>query len=158
MEDTGSADGSARATTGRTHVIRTILYAVTAALLILSPMRAAMAQSTPEAAAMAQSTLYFGLRSPAGGVSEQQWTRFLAEQVTPRFPDGLTVLNAYGQSGTNAGDAGSVLREQTKVLIIVHPDTAEARETLAGLKEIYKERFPEAAVFHTRSAVEIVTE
>lgn len=139
-------------------MIRAILCAVVAALLILSPMRAAMAQATPDTAKTVQSTLYFGMRSPAGGISEQEWVAFLTDEVTPRFPDGLTVLNAYGQTGTGPGDSGSMLREQTKVLIVVHADTADARESLASLKEMYKERFPGAAVFHTRTMVEIVTD
>src|SRR5689334_19268923 len=31
------------------------------------------------------------------GVGEADWIRFLDQEVTPRFPDGLTVLNGRGQ-------------------------------------------------------------
>ena len=44
--------------------------------------------------------LYFGLGSadhPEQGVSEVAWRMFLDEEVTPRFPSGLSVLDVYGQ-------------------------------------------------------------
>lgn len=30
-------------------------------------------------------------------VSDEDWRAFLAAEVTPRFPDGLTVIDAAGQ-------------------------------------------------------------
>ena len=41
--------------------------------------------------------LFFGLGTPDGIVSDDAWVRFLAEIVTPRFPNGLTVVDANGQ-------------------------------------------------------------
>src|SRR5580658_7515322 len=44
--------------------------------------------------------LYFGLGpadQPDKGVSEAQWRAFLDKEVTPRFPDGLSVVDVYGQ-------------------------------------------------------------
>ena len=61
-----------------------------------------------------QVDLYFGRDKPSGGeVSEAEWAAFLAESVTPRFPDGLSVLPVEGQtrvpSGPGAGPgAGSI--------------------------------------------------
>jgi hypothetical protein len=44
--------------------------------------------------------LYFGL-GPADavdkGTSEAAWRDFLDKEVTPRFPDGLSVMDVYGQ-------------------------------------------------------------
>lgn len=136
-----------------------MLAAAAVALILLSPLSPTYAQNGPETTSAVQATLYFGLSSPSGGVSEQEWTRFLVDEVTPRFPNGLTVLSAYGQSSSQARleDAPvPVLSETTKVLIIVHPDTDEANQALAELKEIYKERFQQTGVFHTEQAVEIV--
>src|SRR5258705_1383008 len=47
---------------------------------------------------MQQIELMFG-RNIAGRlrVGEAAWSRFLAREITPRFPDGLTVLDAAGQ-------------------------------------------------------------
>ncbi|MGX1306905.1 hypothetical protein AB7M35_001625 [Amorphus suaedae] len=134
---------------------RFIVAVVLAAFLAASPLmgRDASAQSDT---AMVQSTIYFGMESPDGGVSEQEWSTFLADEVTPRFPDGLTVLSAYGQ-GTSTKASG-VLTETTKMLVIVHPDTAEATGKLGELKSIYKERFHQTGVFHTRQPVEVVAD
>jgi starvation-inducible outer membrane lipoprotein len=47
--------------------------------------------------AMTQVDLYFGRNIPTGGeVSDAQWRQFLDEVVTPRFPDGLSVLDVHG--------------------------------------------------------------
>ena len=46
------------------------------------------------AAAYARLELLFGLGKQGGGeVSEEEWRAFLETEVTPRFPDGLTVLD-----------------------------------------------------------------
>src|SRR5579859_7816296 len=44
--------------------------------------------------------LYFGLGpdgEPEKGVTETGWRAFLDKEVTPRFPDGLSVFDVYGQ-------------------------------------------------------------
>jgi hypothetical protein len=54
--------------------------------------------------------LYFG------AIGEAEWKAFLDEEVTPRFPDGLSVLDAYGQYRNRQGAIG---RERSKLLVIV---------------------------------------
>ena len=46
---------------------------------------------------MVSEMLYFGTQTPDGAVTAEQWTQFLATDVTPRFPRGLTVWPAAGQ-------------------------------------------------------------
>jgi Protein of unknown function (DUF3574) len=43
-----------------------------------------------------RTTLYFGLARPKGAVTELEWQMFLRDEVTRRFPDGLTVLGGGG--------------------------------------------------------------
>lgn len=118
---------------------------VLAAALLFTLPAAAQAPVWP-GATMLHSQLYFGLRSADGaGVSEQQWQTFLAEVVTPRFPNGLTVLNAYGQGGGTPPGVG----ETTKVLIVVHPHDQAAQNALAEIKAEYRRRFRQIGVFHT---------
>jgi len=63
-------------------------------------------------------TLYFGTAKQHGGVvSETEWSQFLSEVVTPRFP-GFTQWMAQGQWMNQ--------REDTHVLVIVHPPGREA--------------------------------
>ena len=135
----------------RRAVVPTFLLLVAAAPLAALPGGAQVARADA-----VQTTLYFGLRTDGGaGVSEQAWAAFLAEIVTPRFPGGLTVLEAYGQSDRHAAD-GAVAGQLTRVLIVVHPATPEATAAIAAIKAAWRERFPGAGLFHTESDVRIV--
>src|SRR4029078_11641515 len=50
------------------------------------------------------SKVYFGMDIKGGGeVTAEQWGKFLSDEVTPRFPDGLTVFDAAGQFRSAAG-------------------------------------------------------
>src|SRR6188472_3534290 len=82
-----------------------------------------------------RTTLYFGLARPKGAVTELEWQLFLRDEVTARFPDGLTVWEAEGQWRSAAG---SIDHEQSKVLLLVHPDTAEARQKVMAVIGAYR--------------------
>jgi hypothetical protein len=94
---------------------------------------------------MQQIELMFG-RNVAGRVrvGEAAWRRFLARQITPRFPDGLTVLAAAGQ-WRDPGGRGAV-REASKMVIIVTADDAAARERIATIVAVYKQQFRQRSV------------
>jgi uncharacterized protein DUF3574 len=94
-------------------------------------------------AAQVRTTLYFGLARPKGSVSELEWQIFLRDEVTKRFPDGLTVWGAEGQWRT---PAGSIDHEQSKVLLLVHPDTAAARQSVLAVIEAYRKSFEQESV------------
>ena len=87
--------------------------------------------------------LLFG-RSIGGrfGVTEAKWARFLADEVTPRFPDGLTVTDARGQWREN----NRVIKERSKVLMIALPGHATDDERLAQVIAAYKTRFNQRSV------------
>ncbi|HVG86265.1 MAG TPA: DUF3574 domain-containing protein [Vicinamibacterales bacterium] len=90
-----------------------------------------------------RTTLYFGLDRPKGSVSELEWQIFLRDEVTRRFPDGLTVWEAEGQWRT---PAGSIDHERSKVLLLVHPDTAAARQSVLAVIEAYRKTFEQESV------------
>ena len=90
-----------------------------------------------------RTTLYFGLARPKGAVTELEWQIFLRDEVTRRFPDGLTVWEAEGQWRTAAG---SIDHEQSKVLLLVHPDTAGARQSVQAVAEAYRKTFEQQSV------------
>ena len=90
-----------------------------------------------------RTTLYFGLARPKGSVTELEWQLFLRDEVTRRFPDGLTVWGAEGQWRT---PAGTLDHEQSKVLLLVHPDTAAARESVQAVIEAYRKTFEQQSV------------
>lgn len=96
-------------------------------------------------------TLYFGRAIPAGGqVTEAQWLRFLDTTVTPAFPQGLTVSDAVGQW---RGKAGDVVREPSKLVVLLHPRDAKADESIATIIATYRKDFGQEAVLQERQAV-----
>jgi hypothetical protein len=94
-------------------------------------------------------TLYFGTDMPGGTVGLQAWQAFLDEAVTPAFPQGFSVWQATGQWRS---EAGSLVREPSYVLNIVHPDTLALDGAVAGLAAAYKTRFRQEAVLRVKSA------
>ena len=90
-----------------------------------------------------RTTLYFGLARPKGSVSELEWQLFLKDEVTARFPNGLTVWEADGQW---RGRDGGIGHERSKVLLLVHPDTADARAALQTVIAHYRKSFEQESV------------
>ena len=86
-----------------------------------------------------RTTLYFGLTRPTGAVSELEWQLFLRDEVTKRFPEGLTVWEAEGVWR-------SIDHERSKVLILVHPDTSEARQAVQEVIGNYRRSFEQESV------------
>jgi hypothetical protein len=101
-------------------------------------------------ASQVRTTLYFGLARPKGSVTELEWQLFLRDEVTRRFPDGLTVWNAEGQWRT---PAGTIDHEQSKVLLLVHPDTTAARQSVLAVIESYRKTFEQESVLWENARV-----
>ena len=82
-----------------------------------------------------QATLFLG-REVAGRtpVSRAEWEEFAATVVTPRFPDGFTVLDGQGQWHNPA--TGALVREGSLVLLLA---AAPGPETPRRLEEIAAE-------------------
>lgn len=96
-----------------------------------------------------RSELYCGLAPlEAEGLglaaAEGTWRNFLDEEVTPRFPDGLSVFDAYGQWRENTDSP--IARMRSKVLVIVYPDSAARRSGINAICEAYKKRTGEKSV------------
>lgn len=99
-----------------------------------------------EQRAVAES-LYFGTQTPKGVVTHEEWTRFLEDVVTPRFPRGLTVSDASGQWQSATG---SPVRESTHILQLVHPDNAMDDALIAQVIAQYKNRFTQESVLRVK--------
>src|SRR5690606_10806348 len=126
-------------------------------LIILLTALSVSAPVLADSTGSTRSDLYFGLDLAGGGaVEEEDWADYLGEVVTPRFPDGFTVIDAYGQWRDRAVANAPIIRERTKLIVIVRPATAEADAAIAEIKSIYKKRFGQISVFHTDAPVEIV--
>lgn len=108
-----------------------------------------VACATPDAVFI-RTTLYFGLGKRLGWISAHQWRSFLRNEVTVRFPQGFTVLDAQGQW---RGENGLIMRERSKVLLIVHHDTAEAWNDIHALIALYRERYDQESVLEEDAEV-----
>jgi hypothetical protein len=93
-------------------------------------------------------TLYFGASNPDAAVNEAEWSDFLSVAVTPRFPDGFTSWPAGGQWKSSDG---TILRERSHVLSIVHPPGATADAAIRGIIDEYKLRFHQESVLRVSS-------
>lgn len=88
--------------------------------------------------------LFFGRNIGATfGVSEADWARFLDEEITPRFPNGLSVSDVAGQ--WKAGD-GTIVREPSKAVMIVLSGGEGEASRLDAIRDAYKARFRQDAV------------
>ncbi len=128
-----------------------------AAAAALAVWMAAIAEATevpacPDGTArFAEYSLFFGrARDGAEIVSDEAWTRFLAKEVTPRFPDGLTVFDGAGQ-WRNA--AGRIERERSKLLVVIAPPGADALRRTEEIAEAYKRGFGQESVLRVISTV-----
>src|SRR3954466_7992404 len=81
-------------------------------------------------------TLYFGTQKPDGSspVSETEWQRFLEDEITTRFPNGLTTWDA---SGRWRDSHGVVEHEQTHVVQIVHRANGDEEGRVAAIIALY---------------------
>ena len=95
----------------------------------------------------AEYRLFFGRnRGGVEVVSDAGWRTFLAEEVTPRFPDGLTVVDAAGQW---RGPSGTIERERAKVLVVLAAPGAEGMRHTGEIAEAYKRTFGQESVLRT---------
>ena len=95
----------------------------------------------------AEYRLFFGRnRGGLEVVSDAGWRAFLAEEVTPRFPDGLTVVDAAGQW---RGPSGTIERERAKVLLVLAAPGPEGMRRTGEIAEAYKRTFGQESVLRT---------
>jgi hypothetical protein len=78
------------------------------------------------------------------GVSEAQWGRFVDREISPRFPAGLTVLDAKGEWRDTARH--TIVHEPSKLVEIVLPGKEDDAEQLERIAQAYKTRFHQQSV------------
>lgn len=140
--------------------------AVTLSLLIATPTtamaqaavqaaqaqdRAIMRRPIPRAALagslnFARTELFFGTAKADGTVvSDTDFMTFVDEEITPLFPDGLTLLEADGQFRNAAGE---IVKEKSFLLILLYPveDFRQASRRINAIREEYKDQFQQESV------------
>ena len=100
--------------------------------------------------------LYMGMSIPGGSmVSDDAWEKFLAEVVTPLFPDGFTILGGRGQYREASG---TIAKEPSHVLVFLYrkADRKAAGVKIEQIRAEYKKRFAQESVLRvdiTKSVV-----
>ena len=102
--------------------------------------------------------MYFGLDRKKGlPISNVEFGEFLDERVTPKFPDGLTVLNGYGQwrvlgSYKPEGEACKIL-----ILVVETWENAEVQRKVYDIRNSYGDNYGQESVLVTVSALHEVS-
>jgi hypothetical protein len=117
---------------------------------------AAVPDSAPAAASGAapvrgapyvETQLFFGTERPDGGpaVTDEEFTAFVDEEVTPDFPAGLTVQSGRGQWR----DAhGRIEKERSYELILLYPvaQAAASDRKIEEIRRAYEKEFGQESV------------
>jgi hypothetical protein len=93
--------------------------------------------------------LFFGMdRANDVPVSDAEFNAFVDTVVTPRFRDGLTM---YDTDGQYLMDNGNLIREDGKVLVLLHDGSAARSADINAIREEYKQRFHQESVLRIDS-------
>ncbi|KFF97045.1 choline dehydrogenase [Streptomyces scabiei] len=94
-----------------------------------------------------ETRLLFGTERPDGGpaVTDEQFTAFVDREVTPGFPDGLTVQEGRGQW---RDASGTIEKERSYELILLYPVSAAATSDrkIEEIRGDYLKEFAQEAV------------
>ena len=120
----------------------------------LSQFQALMRRPIPRGDAFdfARTELFFGTSKPDGtAVTDAEFMKFLDEVITPRFPDGLTLLSGHGQFRNSAG---VIVEEKSFLLILLYPveDFRASSRRIERIRTLYKERFQQESVLRADDA------
>ena len=98
---------------------------------------------------MTRLELLFGSAKPDGTtINDAEWQAFLDETVTPRFPDGLTVLRGAGQWRNRHG---SIIKEEARVLLVWQVASTTIEADIAAIRNAYLQKFGQESVMRVDS-------
>ncbi|HEY2620995.1 MAG TPA: DUF3574 domain-containing protein [Acetobacteraceae bacterium] len=91
-------------------------------------------------APMLEYQLFFG----RSAVTDQDWTEFTAQVVTPHLPDGFTAFDADGQWMNPA--THRISKERSKVIVVALPDAPAGDAAITAIKDAYRAQFHQQSV------------
>jgi hypothetical protein len=123
-------------------IVATGLAGLTACATTSAPEPLPACPAGQEAHRTAQ--LFFGRNiGDKPGVTDADFRRFMDEDVTPKFPDGLTVMDGGGQW---RGAENKLIREASKVVLVVLPKGRDVSGRIEAVRTAYKARFHQESV------------
>lgn len=119
----------------------------TAGALILMLGLAGCASAPKAVCPVGQSQLhtaqfFLGAKPPAK-LNDRDLRLFVDREVTPRFPDGVTVVEGGGQW---KGAENRLIREAAKVVLVVLPATGDSQGSVEAVRTAYRGKFKQETV------------
>lgn len=116
------------------------------ALILMLGLAGCMSAPKPQACPTGQSQLrtaqlFLGAR--ALSPDDRDLRRFVDQEVTPRFPDGVTVVNGGGQW---KGSENRLIREASKVVLVVLPVSGDGGAKVEAVRTAYRTKFKQEPV------------
>ncbi|MEG5163161.1 DUF3574 domain-containing protein [Microcoleus sp. AT3-A2] len=97
--------------------------------------------------------LFFCLTKPGGEtISESEGQEFVKAVISPRFREGLTVLDGSGQFLSNSG---ILITEKSKRVILIYESSPEKNQAIHEIIETYKRTFLPESVLRATSEVKV---
>ncbi|MFJ3828107.1 MULTISPECIES: DUF3574 domain-containing protein [unclassified Streptomyces] len=94
-----------------------------------------------------ETRLYFGTQRADGTnpVEEREFMRFLDREITPAFPEGLTLHDGYGQW---RGQDGKIVRETSYEVVLLYPEkeAGERSTRIERIRQAYEDRYQQDSV------------
>ena len=126
------------------------LFALAFVIALVPHAPLAALECVAPAQPMARVELLFGAGLAAGGlVTDAQWQQFVNEEVTPRFPDGLSEFTGQGQWRR---PDGAIIREPSRMLLIWYDPTSARDADIEAIRAAYKVRFKQLSVMRVDGA------
>jgi hypothetical protein len=99
--------------------------------------------------------LYFGLGLADGhdGVDDAAWRAFLDAEVTPRFPSGLSVIEAYGQ--WQGKQQAHPERLRSKVIVLLYADGPAPRAAVDAIRAAWKAKTGDQSVLRVTQPADV---
>jgi hypothetical protein len=125
-----------------------LFASIAVSFLLLAPaegaaMEAAGCSPSQEPRIVVQ--LLFGRgKGDGGGITQADWGGFVAHELTPRFPDGFTMIDSTGQ--WLSPQQGAIIREDSKLVEIVLPGNTYDASKIDAVIGAYKSQFHQQSV------------
>lgn len=125
-------------------------FKLTLLLLIMIATSSCSVWKTQSCSQKTQVRLYFGATTPDGQVSDEQWKKFVKEEITPSFPAGLTTIEGKGQW---LGANNVIVNEISRIVEIVYDNSQSNNSAIDRIVTAYKSKYKQEAVLELRSMV-----
>ena len=112
-------------------------------LLGLAACMTAPKSACPAGQSQLRTAQLFLSAKPPAKVSDADLRKFVDTEVTPRFPDGVTVVDGGGQW---RGDENRLIREAAKVVMIVLPEKGDPAARVEAVRAAYRTKFRQESV------------